>query len=271
MTTHDFITRLFCRVDDVMHHQHQVPQHPQAKLAPSEVVTLGLLFALKGSGTRAFYRWVSRDLKPLFPHLPERTRLFRLLAAHHDWTKLFLATPTVLGICDSYGIELVHPMREGRSDTQIGKKGLSNHRWIVGAKLCLVLNQWGLIVDWDTDTANVSDQVFHRLIERFKEQMIVFTDTGFHASEGDPDNMKVCPRGTWNDRMTVETVLSMCMAPVVSKRSRIVSGIISKRAWRLPWLLSIFVCSGRACPLMNRDEYTFPSLSSVSDSSSTNR
>ena len=209
MTTQDFITELFCRVDDVMHHQHQVPKQPQAALYPSEVVTLGLLYALKGVGQRAFYRWIERDWKPLFPKLPERTRLFRLLATHRAWTRLFWEPPTVLGVCDSYGIELVHPMREGRSPTQIGKKGKSNHRWIVGVKLCLLLNQWGLIVDWDCDTANVSDQVFHPLIEQFVEQMIVFTDTGFHATEGDPENMKVCPRGTWNERMMVETVLSM--------------------------------------------------------------
>jgi len=42
------------------------------------------------------------------------------------------------GVC---GIELIHPMREGRSPQQIGRKGLSNHRWMVGGKLCLVLNQ----------------------------------------------------------------------------------------------------------------------------------
>ena len=34
-------------------------------------------------------------------------------------------------------------------------KGLSNHRWIVGGKLCLVLNQYGLVVGWDCATANV--------------------------------------------------------------------------------------------------------------------
>jgi hypothetical protein len=222
MTTQDFITELFCRVDDVMHHLHHVPKHPQAALYPSEVVTMGLLFALKGRGSRAFYRWVERDWKPLFPKLPERTRLFRLLATHRDWTRLFLESPTVLGVADSYGIELVHPMREGRSPAQIGKKGLSNHRWIVGVKLCLVLNQWGLVTDWGCDTANVSDQVFHPLIEQFQEQMIVLTDSGFHAKTGDPDNMKVCPRGTWNDRMTIETVLSMlhgvcCIKKVVHR------------------------------------------------------
>src|SRR5262249_22092939 len=29
---------------------------------------------------------------------------------------------------------------------------VSNHRWIVGGKLCLLLNQWGLIVEWDCAT-----------------------------------------------------------------------------------------------------------------------
>ena len=35
------------------------------------------------------------------------------------------------------------------------------------------------------------------------------TDTGFHAAEGDPTNLKLCQRGEWEDRMLVETVLSM--------------------------------------------------------------
>ncbi len=51
MSTVDFITALFCRIDDKM---QSVPQHPQAHLYPSEVVTIALLFALKGVGPRAF-------------------------------------------------------------------------------------------------------------------------------------------------------------------------------------------------------------------------
>ena len=27
--------------------------------------------------------------------------------------------------------------------------------------------------------------------------MIVLSDTGFHAAEGDPANLKLCPRGEW--------------------------------------------------------------------------
>jgi hypothetical protein len=133
MTTLDFITALFCQVDD---HLPGIPKHPHATLWPSERVTLGLLHALKGGGNRAFYRWLTRDYHALFPQLPERTRLFRLFRTHHDWTQLFLAAPTVLGGIDTYGIELIHPMREGRSPQQIGRKGLSNHRWIVGNSVC---------------------------------------------------------------------------------------------------------------------------------------
>ena len=47
MTTTDFIMTLFCQVDD---HMPGIPKHPHATLWPSEVVTLGLLQALKAVG-----------------------------------------------------------------------------------------------------------------------------------------------------------------------------------------------------------------------------
>jgi len=206
MTTEDFISELFYRVDEAM---KEFPKHPLANLWPSEIVTVGILFALKGVGTRAFYRWLTRDWRKLFPTLPERTRLLRLLATHRTWTEEFLAMPSVLGVVDSYGIELLHPMREGRSRQQIGRKGKSNHRWIVGGKLCLLLNHLGLVVAWDCAGANAPDTAFHPLIETFEEEMIVLSDAAFHAKEGDPVNLKLCDRGLWNTRMLVETVLSM--------------------------------------------------------------
>lgn len=206
MSDEDFIIELFCRIDDSL---KNVPKHGQANLYPSEVVTLALLFALKGGHGRAFYRWLKKNWRKLFPTLPERTRLFRLFVSHQYLTHRFMAEPTVLGVIDSYGIELIHPIREGRSEQQIGKKGLSHKRWIVGGKLCLLLNKFGLVVDWDFATANVYDAYFQPLISKVVDTMIVLADTHFHAAEGDPANLKVCPRGTWNDRMLIETVLSM--------------------------------------------------------------
>ncbi len=95
MSTVEFITALFSEVDEQL---RAIPTHPEAHLWPSEVVTLGLLHALKGVGNRPFYRWLTRDYRPLFPRLPERTRLFRLFTTHHAWTQAFLAAPTVLGV-----------------------------------------------------------------------------------------------------------------------------------------------------------------------------
>ncbi len=206
MTTQEFITELFCRIDDAM---ADVAKHPQASLFPSEVVTLAFLFAIKGVGNRQYYRWVSHDCLALFPRLPERTRLFRLFKTHRDLAARFFVAPTLFGVIDTYGIELIHPVREGRSPNQIGRKGYSNHRWIVGGKLCLLLNKLGLVVAWDCDTANVADNAFQPLVRQVQDEMIVFSDTGFHSRKGDPPNLKVCPPYHWNDRMLIETILSM--------------------------------------------------------------
>ena len=206
MTTEDFIIHLFCRIDDAM---KGTRKHTQANLCPSEIVTLGILFALKGVGNRAFYRWVKRDYLGLFPKLPERTRLFRLFETHQDWTNRFLVEPGLLSVIDSYGIELIHPVRAGRSLAQIGKKGISNHRWIVGGKLCFILNHLGLVVGWDCATANVYDTHFHPLIIRFENQTVIFSDHGFFSRAGNPANLKICDRYKNNERMIIETVLSM--------------------------------------------------------------
>jgi hypothetical protein len=123
MTTAEFIIALFYRIDNQM---HSVPKHPQAALYPSEVVTLGVLYALKGGG-----------------------------------------------------------------------------------KPCLIVNQWGLIVDWDWDTANGHDSVLQPMIRRVEDQMIVWSDQGFHAQAGDPTNLKVCAPKTGGERMGLETVFSM--------------------------------------------------------------
>ena len=236
MTTIDFIIELFCRVDDEI---GDVEKHSQANLYPSEVVTLGLLFALKGNGTRAFYRWLERDYKCLFPRLPERTRLFRLFNSHRKWTERFLADPSMIGIIDSYGIELIHPIREGRSPRQIGRKGKSNWRWIVGVKFCYLINHLGLIVDWDVATAQVYDgSQFQGLVDGVKDEMVVFGDVGFDKVDWHPQNLRLCKRGEWNSRMLVETILSMLTTICHFKR-------LSHRTWhylesRLAYTVALF-------------------------------
>ncbi len=52
MTTQDFIIALLYAVDEEM---LEVRKHPEAKLYPSEVVTLALLFAIKGGRGAALF------------------------------------------------------------------------------------------------------------------------------------------------------------------------------------------------------------------------
>ena len=71
MTTEDIIIHIFCLVDDEM---KDMPKHGQAKLYPSELVTIGILFALKGGYFRAFYRRLNRYYADPFVGLPDCTR-----------------------------------------------------------------------------------------------------------------------------------------------------------------------------------------------------
>jgi hypothetical protein len=206
MTTEEIIISIFIEVDDQL---PVIPKHTQAKLYPSELLTIGILFALKGVGFRAFYRWLKRDYEGLFAGLPERTRLQRLLKTHQAWCQALLAQPSFFTVIDSYPIELIFPVREGRSPQQIGKKGKDKGRWSIGIKLCWLLNDQGRVVRWGWNTLNTPDQAFNPLIEELLGQTIVLSDLGFRDQEGIPDNLKLCPKGTWNERMVVETALSM--------------------------------------------------------------
>ena len=219
MTQENFIIELFCRVDDML---PKTQEHIQAKLSVSELITLGLLFALKGTSQHAFYRWLRQNWHDLFPSLPERTRFFRRLKTHQKLTEAFLADPTLFGVIDSYGIELCHPIRENHQPqrNRIGKKGFASWRWIVGGKFCLLTNKFGLVTAWDVKTANVSDQEFLPLVEQLCDKMIVLADTGFRRKMGQPKNLKICRRGEWNDRMLIETVFSLLSQVCKLKRLR---------------------------------------------------
>ena len=110
---------------------------------------------------------------------------------------------------DSYPIELRFPIRLGRTPGQVGKKGLDKGRWSVGIKLCSVLSTQGHVVAWDWATMNGADQHFHPLIEQLATTSIVLADWGFRSQTGVPSNCKICKKGTWNERMRIETAWSM--------------------------------------------------------------
>jgi hypothetical protein len=68
--------------------------------------------------------------------------------------------------------------------------------------------------------------------------MVVFADEGFAKVDGSPSNLRLCQRGEWNDRMLVETVLSMLTLVSHFKK-------VMHRAWdyfqtRLGFTMAVF-------------------------------
>ena len=62
MPTDELIIGVFCMIDAEL---AAVKKHSQAKLYPSEVVTLMLIFSAKGGHYRAFYRWILFNYRQL--------------------------------------------------------------------------------------------------------------------------------------------------------------------------------------------------------------
>lgn len=219
MTALSLTFELFFRVDEAL---PQVQAHPLSKLHPSEAVTLGLLYALKGGSFRSFYRWVQNELCSLFPRLPERTRLGRILNACSELTSRFLAQPSFFGALDSYGLTMLHPRRARRPSSRFARFGKSNSVWIAGAKVCLCINDLGQVVCFEVAPANVSDLHFLPLAHALDGHSILLADKGFllshkpkkaylHKKKGRtrPGNVLICERGQWNERRLIETVFAL--------------------------------------------------------------
>lgn len=215
MTTEDIIIHIFYHVDNAMPAAQKVPQ---AKLYPSEVVTIGILFALKGGRFRAFCRWLRRDYAALFGGLPDRTTLLRQLQAQQYQADALLSEASILNVIDTYPIELLFPIRAGRSKQQIGTKNRDKGRWSIGVKLCWILNYLGQVVGWHWLPMNHPDQDFLPLVELVQEDGLVLADMGFRCKGGVPSNLKLCLKGTWNERMMVETTFSLLTVVCQTKK-----------------------------------------------------
>lgn len=203
----NIIFKLFCSVQAKL--KDNDFKHSQGKLWLSEIITIGTLFALKGGSFRQFYTWLER--RNLFT-LPTRSRLSQLLITHSERCNEFLSDPTILNVMDSLGIEVIHPIRENRSlqSQVVSSKGKSNHRWIVGRKLNIAINGNLEIIGYADEKDNECDNIFDDQFSKIEG--IMLTDNNYRRSEkngGTPENIKICPRGEWNDRMIIETLNSL--------------------------------------------------------------
>jgi len=81
--TVEFITALFYEVDEQLGPSPNTLGPPLAQRGRH----LGAVACAQGVGNRAFYRWLTRDYRPLFRGFRAHP-LFRLLTTHQDWTRL---------------------------------------------------------------------------------------------------------------------------------------------------------------------------------------
>jgi hypothetical protein len=184
-----------------------LPQHVQSKLHPSEIVTLALLFRLKGLSYRRFHAWVMST--GLFPKLPNYSRLNRLFLHYQPTVQVLSQNEAVenLAIVDSTGCEVVHPIREKRSSKDWIGKNKSKGRWYVGQKLTIMVDALGRILNWETLPANAHDTRFNDVFQGAPEE--VLADFGFKSKDNHPDWLTICERGERNDRMVVESIFSL--------------------------------------------------------------
>ncbi len=77
MPTEELVIGVFCMLDAEL---GPVKKHSQAKLHPSEVIILMLLFAMKGGHYRAFYRWILYNYRCLFPNAPPLFTIITLIS-----------------------------------------------------------------------------------------------------------------------------------------------------------------------------------------------
>lgn len=225
----DIILMLWYAIEECLGEKNS--KHYQAKLSLSEIVLCGVLFVLLGRSFRRFHKWLIK--RQIFLTLPERSRLQRLVNHYSYLCEDFLGSKTFYGILDSFGIETIHPIREGRSEESktVCGKGKSNHRWVVGRKVAVTMNQNYEVVKVSEDKANVCDNTFDE--EQTEAADITLTDLGFKRKEGTPDNFKICKKGNWNERMRVETLFSLWTRILNMKKSfhRTTQGFKAKIAY----------------------------------------
>jgi hypothetical protein len=90
-----------------------------------------------------------------------------------------MADPTFFTVIDSYPIELIFPIRQGRSPQQVGKKGRDKGRWSVGIKFCWLLNGFCRVVAWDWNTMNVNDKTSIHWLSHSKVKPLFWPITDF--------------------------------------------------------------------------------------------
>jgi hypothetical protein len=166
-----FLTELYVLVDTFCKAELPPERHGTRapSLARSEVVTLALFGQWRQFPSEAaFYRWATKHLRALFPTLPSRPQLNRLMRRHADTITALalhlgqgLARPRdAYEVLDGTGVRVRNAKRRGAGWlfglADIGK--CSRLGWYEGMRLLLGVLPGGAITGWGIAPASTTDR-----------------------------------------------------------------------------------------------------------------
>jgi len=180
MISNDKVTEIFCIVDDFCKEMVQIlnensiesdnsikKRHKKSKLSDSEVITIMVLFHLKGYRClKHFYiYYVQVHMQADFPETVSYNRFVELQSKSVLPMVVFLQT-CCLGKCsgisflDSTVLKACHYKREKQNKVfkDIAAKGRGTMGWFFGFKLHIIINERGEIIDFLITQGNVDDR-----------------------------------------------------------------------------------------------------------------
>jgi hypothetical protein len=180
MISNDKVIEIFCVIDDFCKEINQIidksalvantkkkKRNRKSKMSDSEVITIMLLFHLKGYRClKHFYlNHVTKHMKNDFPETVSYNRFVELQKKSVLLMTIFLQS-CCLGKCsgisflDSTVLKACHYKREKQNKVfkGIANKGRGTMGWFFGFKLHIVINQRGEIIDFLITQGNVDDR-----------------------------------------------------------------------------------------------------------------
>jgi hypothetical protein len=169
-------TALYVRVDDLLKSEpRRSPCRPRVGIAPkisdAELLTLAVMQALLGHGSEArWLRYASRQLRSLFPYLPQQpgyNKRLRALAATMNWLIGVLARDTSVWTDDVWVVDST-PVECARSRETVKRSDLagwaeygycaSHSRYFWGLRLHLLCTLHGLPVGFALTGAKADER-----------------------------------------------------------------------------------------------------------------
>ncbi len=102
---------------------------------------------------------------------------------------------------------------------------------------------------------NYPDKNFLDFFEEYDQEAILLADWGFRCAQGVPENVKVCKKGTWNERMLVET--SFSLLTVVCNAKKIHHRLEAHLEARLAYTVAMFNICLKLFHQLHPDESVF--------------